>query len=184
MQKRQKRNINIYCLINPINHAVFYVGATVKQLPLRLNEHIYSSKKNYGNGLRMRRSLLIKSIIESGYKVEISLIERVVLSKAKNREKYYYDKFTSEGAELIQSIHCLRYEYSLVSNETSSNKLKITQKYPWPKMDIGDSFRLNEWHKRTGVYGSLRQYNKKRSEGKISITVRAEGDGIRVWRIK
>lgn len=57
-------------------------------------------------------------------------------------------------------------------------------KYPWPTLEIGDSFLADT---RYVAFGSLANYNKKMKRLKkkqIRIETRTEGDKCRVWRIK
>lgn len=55
-------------------------------------------------------------------------------------------------------------------------------KYPWEKLEVGDSFYIDN---QSSPYSMLKAYNyglpiKKR----IKITRRLEGNGQRIWRIK
>ena len=57
-------------------------------------------------------------------------------------------------------------------------------KYPWPDMEIGDSFLAISRH---AAFGSLFNYNKNmkaKRKKQIGIETKAEGNGCRVWRIK
>lgn len=61
-------------------------------------------------------------------------------------------------------------------------------KYPWGKMDMGDSFFIplsgaKLTSIRVGISIDLKKYNSENGK-KISITTRVEKDGVRVWRIK
>lgn len=51
-------------------------------------------------------------------------------------------------------------------------------KYPYGKMDVGDSFYCTE--ERTRLYSSSSQYGLRNG---MKFSVRKEGDGYRVWRI-
>ncbi len=58
-------------------------------------------------------------------------------------------------------------------------------KYPFDKLNVGDSFLIPGNHKvRHGIYSCLNAYNANRAGVKREITTRAEDGGIRVWRIK
>ena len=48
--------------------------------------------------------------------------------------------------------------------------------YPWLQMKIGDSF-LTDRQRRSNLY------NSARASG-IKVSIRNEGDGIRVWRVE
>ncbi len=57
-------------------------------------------------------------------------------------------------------------------------------KYPWPDLEIGDSFLAETRHV---AFGSLSYYNKKMKKQKkrqIKIETRTENGKCRVWRIK
>lgn len=57
-------------------------------------------------------------------------------------------------------------------------------RYPFHELKrIGDSFYVPGVDARHGVYSSLKSYNEKVAANPISITIRTEGDGIRVWKI-
>jgi hypothetical protein len=55
-------------------------------------------------------------------------------------------------------------------------------KYPFKDMKVGDSFLIPDKGKKNGIYGSLAHFNKGR-KNPIKITIRIEGNALRVWRI-
>ena len=52
-------------------------------------------------------------------------------------------------------------------------------RWPWESMEVGDSFKVDTppAEFRGGVYGSAKNYG-------IQVATRAEGNGVRVWRVK
>ena len=63
-------------------------------------------------------------------------------------------------------------------------KRKRESKYPWAKLKVGDSFYVESANVTSnGMYSCVSTYNKKVKKP-IKISVRKEGEGIRVWRIK
>lgn len=64
------------------------------------------------------------------------------------------------------------------------NNIGRANKYPWVDLKIGDSFYIEPAKLKHGIYSCLRSYNKNKAKKPISITLKNEGDGIRVWRIK
>lgn len=57
-------------------------------------------------------------------------------------------------------------------------------KYPWATLKVGDSFYIEGAQKKHGVYSCLASYNRNKAKSPIAITIKQEGDGVRVWRIK
>lgn len=57
-------------------------------------------------------------------------------------------------------------------------------KYPWATLKVGDSFFVEGAHLKHGLYSCLASYNRNKAKNPISITLKQEGDGVRVWRIK
>lgn len=55
-------------------------------------------------------------------------------------------------------------------------------KYPFEKLNVGDSFFSPGLNTRHTIYSALKNYNAKFATEKIEILTRREGDGIRVWR--
>jgi hypothetical protein len=55
-------------------------------------------------------------------------------------------------------------------------------KYPFKELKVGDSFLIPDKSKKNGIYSSLANFNKGRKKP-IKITIRIEGNALRVWRI-
>ena len=55
---------------------------------------------------------------------------------------------------------------------------KKPNKYPFDKMEIGDSFFVDE--KRINLYQHARKY--KNENKKFAFTIKEEGTGVRIWR--
>lgn len=87
-------NVHIYCLINPINGSVFYVGATSCELNERLKSHLSRS-----SGAKAKKDVLY-SILALGLNPEILLLETVKFNRATFFEQFYMDLFRSFGFEL------------------------------------------------------------------------------------
>lgn len=86
--------ISIYVLINPLNDHVFYVGASMNPKS-RLSSHCSSIYDNFkGN--------IIASILESGLKPELVVVDKVEYDKASFFEDFYLDLFKSWGFNLPQ----------------------------------------------------------------------------------
>lgn len=65
---------------------------------------------------------------------------------------------------------------------TGSGRPRSKYKFELLK-EIGDSFFVEGAKGKHSVYSSLASYNRKSTEP-ISITIRSEDNGIRVWRIQ
>lgn len=62
---------------------------------------------------------------------------------------------------------------------------KPRTRFPFSLLEkIGDSFFVEGVGAKDSVYTSLRSYNKSIAKKPIRITIRAEHNGIRVWRIR
>ena len=86
-------NVAIYCLIDPRDGSVRYVGLTTLSLSKRLSLHISETKKKSG-----RFSVLwMRKLLAEGFKPLISLIESDV---SPDREEYWITQFNSSGAKL------------------------------------------------------------------------------------
>jgi hypothetical protein len=55
-------------------------------------------------------------------------------------------------------------------------------KYPFKDLKVGDSFLILDKSRKNGIYSSLANFNKGRKIP-IKITIRTEGEALRVWRI-
>jgi hypothetical protein len=55
-------------------------------------------------------------------------------------------------------------------------------KYPWASLGVGDSFYVEgRTHK---YWTSLASARKRRSAGQVQYSVRRDGKGFRIWRVK
>ncbi len=61
-------------------------------------------------------------------------------------------------------------------------KTGLPSKYPFKELKVGDSFFIPDKAKKNGIYACLAHFNKKKAIP-IKITIRIEGEGLRVWRI-
>ena len=102
-----KNKVSIYYLKDPRNGYVFYVGATKRNLKIRLNDHL--SEANDGimaRGVAYIRKCLIRDIIKSNKKPVIKLILQCPLSDAGGmEEKYFYLYSTKKNILLQQQGH-------------------------------------------------------------------------------
>ena len=57
---------------------------------------------------------------------------------------------------------------------------EVSSKYPFKQMDVGDSF-VFELDKKKQVSAAANHYAKKTGFG---FTIREDGDGFRIWRVK
>lgn len=89
--------VNIYCLINPIDKSVFYVGCTCNKWN-RLAQHLRESKK-----LDTNKDKTIQKIESFGLNVEILILETCFVMDASFWENFYIDLFKSFGFDLCQS---------------------------------------------------------------------------------
>lgn len=70
-------------------------------------------------------------------------------------------------------------------NDRLNSTDRTALKYPWPNMKIGDSFWVQGYSvkKSTNLFTTGNNWFKRNlPEGKVSV--RREGDGLRVYRIK
>ena len=70
----------------------------------------------------------------------------------------------------------------MIKIEKNVSLPQIKNKYPWDKMKVGDSFAvdkaaINNLHSNANYY-------LKKTKLKWKFTMRKNGDGVRVWRIK
>lgn len=95
--------VNIYCLINPLDESVFYVGATFHKIYNRLSCY----KGGKGN-----RSLkeIVKIIQANSMQPEILLLDEVSIKDASFFEDFYMDLFKSFGFKLC---NIRRSDYSI-----------------------------------------------------------------------
>jgi len=90
--------MKIYCLVNPIDNSIFYIGRTTTSLKLRLRMHV----SNLKNGNK-RKQAIILDIQNAGKKVLIRELEEfqpihdMEYTGEHDREKFWINKFSSEG---------------------------------------------------------------------------------------
>lgn len=71
----------------------------------------------------------------------------------------------------------------MIVNNSRSRRGPVRTRYQFQLLKkIGDSIYIQGIDAKKGVYSSLRTYNRGVSKP-ISITIRSEGDGIRVTKI-
>ena len=103
--------IKIYCLVDPITHKPFYVGATRRSLKDRLYSHIVGRfDPSYIKSLSSRRNKLIREIIEAGQTPLIYCLIIVPSDICDLFEREYYNLFLSQGIELLQHKHRFTYQ--------------------------------------------------------------------------
>lgn len=88
----------IYTLHDPDTMAVRYVGFTSKTLENRLNGHINESKREHHHKAKWVRSLLA-----TGRKPLILLVETVTSENWKDRERFWIDHFRKTKCKLTNS---------------------------------------------------------------------------------
>ena len=64
--------IKIYCLYNPYDCKIRYIGRTKSSLDKRLSQHICKSKNNYSNSYKEN---WIRSLLKNGIKPKIRLLK-------------------------------------------------------------------------------------------------------------
>lgn len=87
------KHVNIYCLINPVNENIFYIGATFHKIYERLSAY----KGGKGNKNLKETVNNIQSI---GLQPEILLLDTVGISDASFFEDFYISLFKSFGFSL------------------------------------------------------------------------------------
>jgi len=113
---KEKRMVNIYALINPINNNVFYIGASYRP-KIRLIQHNtlrYKSEKFHHKQLRI--------IKESGLEAEILILETCNFKEVSFFEEFYMDLFASFGFHIEQLRHS---QYSGGTKDYSIPKFSI-----------------------------------------------------------
>lgn len=87
----------IYALLCPISNNIEYVGKTYKELRIRLNEHVYESRKKKLN----KRTAWIKSLTSQGLRPKIILIDCTECPiKINELEIFYIAKYKKENINL------------------------------------------------------------------------------------
>ncbi len=88
--------IKIYCLIDPRDNLVRYIGWTHRDLNDRLREHIYKSKGNRNKNNCHRYNWIRKLLSEDVFPI-IDSIEETIYSKKEEREKYWIKYYGREN---------------------------------------------------------------------------------------
>lgn len=126
----------IYCLKNPSNNEIFYVGKTTKKLKERLTGHIGSINSNGSNQIK---NDYIKSILETGARPVIEEIEAIFgtcfihKAEASAREYYWINHYQSSGIKLTNHFGvktdplCIEWEKYL--NEIKDGKGDLNHYY-------------------------------------------------------
>lgn len=88
----------IYSLEDPDTNEIRYIGKTVKSLPSRLTNHIYTAKK-----INNHRCNWIKSIVKKGKKPLIKIIDSCDWKESAELEIYWITQFKNWGFNLVNS---------------------------------------------------------------------------------
>lgn len=159
-----------------------YIGCTTKSLEKRLNDHLYDIK--YNRTKNLHKSRWIKSLLDSGLKPTIHLIEEVIgLEYGFNVEIYWIQEFKEYGCKLTNVADGGRTGPSALSGKLISNSLKRYYENKKPvcsrsrkvyqfKLDgtfLAEFESITQAHKITGVH---RQSIHLNATGKYS---QAEG---------
>jgi hypothetical protein len=104
------RLVKIYALLNPIDHNVFYVGATTSELKIRLSAHCsrycyIDNRPTFGK----KKADYIYNLKEYNAVPEIMLLEEVNFEDVDRTEEFYYFLFKSYGFTLIQDSKAFNY---------------------------------------------------------------------------
>jgi hypothetical protein len=99
------KTIKIYGLVNPKNNRVFYVGATSKDLSVRLKQHLLSLRiVNHKVGSKKDRQQLMNDLKLEGLVFKIKLLEEVLFKESSNAEKKWFDYYNSHRVPLMQNV--------------------------------------------------------------------------------
>lgn len=100
--KMRNETVKIYGLIDPRTNLIAYIGQTTLSLELRLRTHIncLNSKKD-----KSKRKNWITSIINSGLKLTIELIDEVPFCDWEYWERHYIKLFKACGAKLYNGTN-------------------------------------------------------------------------------
>lgn len=106
--------IKIYCLYNPYNSKIRYIGRTKSSLKRRLSQHICKANKNYSNS---HKENWIRSLLKNGIRPKIKLLKTLYCSWLESHliekqliEKYYVKHSLVNGVDagpgnLIKNIN-------------------------------------------------------------------------------
>lgn len=93
---------SIYCLVNPVNKEIFYIGATKIDLLERLKKH-YWDLNSYKEGKRKvnKRFLYLDNLLP--VQVSIGLIEEIEVKELDNREKHWIKHYRKLNPNLTNT---------------------------------------------------------------------------------
>ncbi len=132
--------IRIYCLIDPRTTLPFYVGATKTRITSRLSGHL-NEIKAYPSKYWNDKHRFINEIKETGYKVQVRLLQECSLHDADYYERFFYDLFISYGYTLLQSPPSHNYKMKLI-NEAKGRDKKLYRKQVRQGIKIVQKYRL------------------------------------------
>jgi len=120
------KKYKIYCLKNPINNDIRYIGQTSLSLNRRLYLHLYHiDYKSYKNSW-------LKNLIKNGINPVIELIETLNDQISCNeREIFWIDKLRKEGKKLTNQT--IGGNVTTGYKFTEEQKQKIKGRKPWNK---------------------------------------------------
>ncbi len=111
----------IYCLIDPRNDSIRYIGQTIVKPTNRLNQHIYQWKRS-GNKLNYLNSW-IKNLSKENLKPKLEILEHISkLEELDFWEEYYIGLFKSWNINLVNSTNGGGGIRGLKQSEESKNK--------------------------------------------------------------
>lgn len=104
----------IYCLIDPRNGIVFYIGQTIQPVKTRLYQHTKTKSND-----RLRK--YIKRIIKAGFFPEIKILEdNIPFIKIHLREAFWIDQYNSNGNKTYNAVLIGRSKVKIVCAKKST----------------------------------------------------------------
>lgn len=88
---------SIYCLTDPRDGSIRYVGKTIQPLPLRLQQHVYPAKVGKHNHSKAR---WIRGLIDDGVLPTIKLLDRVPCEQWREAESRWAQTMRNAGCRL------------------------------------------------------------------------------------
>lgn len=104
----RSRQIKIYCLVDPRNNRIFYVGATACKLKVRLSAHCHVPGFSVGAILKKKQKLITEIAKEKARPLIVEL-KVVDFLEVDYWEQYYYYLFKGYGFELLQAEYQFQY---------------------------------------------------------------------------
>lgn len=113
----------IYCLIDPRNDELYYIGITYRKLNIRLSSHIGHANsdrhmRGYDNGFICKRHEIVYQLKEIGLKPIIKALFVVDAENAEDCEWLLYKHYKSLGFNLIQSEYRFNYQSRMKAMKT------------------------------------------------------------------